>query len=86
MRKTIHSEAQSRFTSTLREIRDQAGLTQSELAARLRRPQSFVSKIETGERRVDLSELEQLCEELGVSLLEFVTMYEQKRKRPRRSR
>lgn len=41
----------------LREARRQAGLTQADVARLLRRPQSFVSKFETGERRLDFVEL-----------------------------
>jgi transcriptional regulator with XRE-family HTH domain len=39
----------------------EAGLTQVEVANRLERPQSFVSKIESGERRVDVVELSELA-------------------------
>jgi transcriptional regulator with XRE-family HTH domain len=46
-----------RFLARLRAAREQAGLTQAEVAKRLRRPQSFVSKCEAGERRVDVVEL-----------------------------
>jgi len=49
------------FLDRLHEARRQAGLTQVEVAAKLRRPQSFVSKCETGERRVDVVELEQFA-------------------------
>jgi transcriptional regulator with XRE-family HTH domain len=41
----------------LREAREEAGLTQAEVAARIERPQSFVSKCESGERRIDPTEL-----------------------------
>ena len=41
----------------LREARREASLTQEQVAKRLRRPQSFVSKCESGERRVDVVEL-----------------------------
>jgi ribosome-binding protein aMBF1 (putative translation factor) len=45
------------FLSRLREARRQAGLTQAEVAERLGKPQSFVSKCESGERRVDFVEV-----------------------------
>jgi DNA-binding XRE family transcriptional regulator len=57
----------------LREARSEVGLTQAELAARLGRPQSFVSKYESGERRLDLIELSEVCAALGISLENFVS-------------
>jgi transcriptional regulator with XRE-family HTH domain len=57
----------------LREARSEVGLTQAELAARLGRPQSFVSKYESGERRLDLIELSEVCKALGISLESFVS-------------
>jgi transcriptional regulator with XRE-family HTH domain len=47
----------AKFLDRLRAARKQAGLTQAEVASRLGRPQSFVSKSESGERRVDAVEL-----------------------------
>ena len=46
-----------RFLARLLEARRQAGLTQAEAARRLGKPQSFLSKCESGERRVDFVEL-----------------------------
>ena len=51
----------TRFLSRLRAAREGAGLTQVEVARRLRVPQSFVSKCESGERRVDVVELAALA-------------------------
>jgi transcriptional regulator with XRE-family HTH domain len=45
-----------RLKSFLRQMREAAGLTQIELATRLRVPQSFIYKSETGIRRVDITE------------------------------
>jgi transcriptional regulator with XRE-family HTH domain len=53
MPKTLRSPAHARLLALLRETREGAGVTQAELARRLGRPQSFVSKIEGGERRLD---------------------------------
>ena len=55
--KTLHSEAYREFRERLRRAREEAGLTQMEAAGRLGRPQSFISKCEAGERRVDVVEL-----------------------------
>lgn len=55
----------------VREMRKEAGLTQAELAALLDRPQSYVSKYESGERRLDIIELNELCRTCGVSLVDF---------------
>jgi len=50
----------------LRNARVDAGLTQTELARRLRRPQSFVSKYENGERRLDVIDLQEVCRAIGI--------------------
>lgn len=47
------------------ERREAAGLTQAAVAARLSRPQSFVSKYETGERRIDVVEFIQIADAVG---------------------
>ena len=53
-----YSARYKQFLKRLRDARREAGLTQVEVAKALRRPQSFVSKCESGERRVDVVELE----------------------------
>ena len=60
----------------LREARAAAGLTQAGLARRLGVPQSFVSKVETGERRLDPVELHVVCRALGVPLVAFAARLE----------
>ena len=61
-RKSFHSQAYERFLERLIRARLDAGLTQIEVARRLRRPQSYVSKCESGERRVDVVELAEFAE------------------------
>lgn len=75
MSKTLHSAEQEAFVALLRELRSTAGLTQAELAERLGRHQSFVSKVESGERRIDLVELHRYCTVLGVDLVKVVRRY-----------
>lgn len=65
-----------RFLSLLRQMRLDAGLRQADLARKLGQPQSFVSKCESGERRIDVLELRQICEASGVSLGEFIRQLE----------
>jgi len=60
----------------LRQIRTDAGFTQAEVADRLGVPQSFVSKYESGERRLDILELKKVCQALGCSLIDFVRRLE----------
>jgi len=60
----------------LREARGAAGLTQQELADKLSVPQSFVSKYETGERRLDLLELRQIAVALNTSPVELAKRIE----------
>ncbi len=66
------SAAYRLFLTRLRQARIDAGLTQVEVAAKLRRPQSFVSKCETGERRVDVVELTEFARLYGKELSDFV--------------
>ena len=49
------------FLKRLRAARLEAALTQEEVARRIKRPQSYVSKCESGERRVDVVELERFA-------------------------
>lgn len=61
-----------RLLGLLRQLRLEAGLRQADLAGKLQQPQSFVSKYESGERRLDLLEIEQICDALGLSLRDFL--------------
>jgi transcriptional regulator with XRE-family HTH domain len=76
MPKSIFSFGQDKLQKLLRELRTQAGLSQTELAKKLGRPQSFVSKFESGERRLDLVEMREICHALKISLTEFVKRFE----------
>ena len=59
--RSVHSARYKEFLGRLRKARLGAGLTQAHVAAALGRPQSFVSKCETGERRLDLVEVEEFA-------------------------
>ena len=68
----------ARLQELLRRIRVDAGMRQGDLAQKLGQPQSFVSKYETGERRLDILELSEVCEAVGITLEEFVKRLEAK--------
>ncbi|MCC9710203.1 helix-turn-helix domain-containing protein [Streptomyces sp. MNU76] len=68
MEKSIYSAEYQRLCTLLRELRREAGLTQVQVAAELDVPQSFVSKYESGERRLDVIELRHVARALGVPL------------------
>jgi transcriptional regulator with XRE-family HTH domain len=63
--KSVFTEDYRALIQTVVEARKSAKLTQAELAGRLGKPQSYVSKVESGERRLDVVELTALAEALG---------------------
>jgi transcriptional regulator with XRE-family HTH domain len=64
MKKSELVASYERLRRSLIESRRKAGLTQQELANRLKRPQSFVSKYENGERRLEVIEFVEICRAL----------------------
>jgi transcriptional regulator with XRE-family HTH domain len=64
--KSVFTPRYDRLRALLIDARKSAGLTQVELAERLRRPQSFVSKYERGERRLDVVEFLEVTDALEV--------------------
>lgn len=58
--------------SLLREMRESKGITQKDLADIIHVDQTFISKVEVGERRLDFLELRTICIALEVSVLDFV--------------
>jgi transcriptional regulator with XRE-family HTH domain len=65
----------SRLAALLRQVRLDANLTQSQLAEKIGQTQSYVSKYENGEQRLDLIELEAVSKAVGISLTDFVERY-----------
>lgn len=72
MKKSITSKEYHIFLDLLIQYREQAGLTQTQLAKRLQKTQSFVSKFERGERRIDVIEFLTICNALNVSPTTFL--------------
>ncbi len=60
----------------LKKIRQDNGIRQVELAEKLGVPQSFISKYESGDRRLDILELRQVCDAIGVPFDEFIRKLE----------
>ncbi len=69
------SESHTKLRRLLAEARRSAHLTQAQLAARLKRPQSFVSKYERGERRLDVIEFGEVARAIGLDPLRFLQKF-----------
>ena len=76
MQKTITSQTYVHFLDCLHQTREKAGLTQEQLAERLGESQSFVSKCERGERRIDIVELRAFCHAMDTTLEKFIRTFE----------
>ncbi len=72
VKKTIRLNQQKKLLNLLRGVRVEAGLTQSELASRLGTDQTFISKYESGERRLDILELREVCQLISIDFVEFI--------------
>lgn len=59
--KTIYSSEYKAILRRLKKARKKSGLTQTEIARKLGKPQSFISKVENGERRLDIIELKHIA-------------------------
>ncbi len=66
MTKSVYIERYERFRLVLLEARKSQGRTQIDLATKLNRPQSFVSKYERGERRLDVVEFLEVAKAIGI--------------------
>lgn len=65
MKKSIHTKEHAVFVERLKKARTEAGLTQVQVAKKLRRPQSYVSQIESGQQRIDVVELQKFAKMYG---------------------
>ncbi len=61
MSRSLYSNKYKKVVEQLKAARLEAGLTQVGVSEKLKRPQSYISKIERGERRVDVVELEEIA-------------------------
>lgn len=76
VKKSLNSIEHKIMLEQLYRLRLSSGLRQSDLAEKLDAPQWFISKIESGERRIDLIELRGICVALGSNLQEFIEEFE----------
>lgn len=92
MEKSVYTDEYQAVIDLLREMRIEAGVTQVQLAEILGQSQSFVSKYERGDRRLDVIQLRTVCQILGSSLTSFIGLLEKRlspvttKKRPQRRR
>lgn len=83
MEKSVATREYRVFLALLRENRQAAGLTQVEVAERIGETQSFVSKVERGELRLDFLQLRTLCHALDTDLASLTQQFENKLRRTR---
>lgn len=76
MEKTIYSKGYLLLIERLRNARENLDLSQTELADRMGQSQSFVSKSERGERRIDIVELHAFCHALDIPFVPFIAEIE----------
>jgi transcriptional regulator with XRE-family HTH domain len=76
MDKSIYTKEYAALLRLLRQAREKAGVTQVDLAERIQETQSYVSKVERGELRLDVVQLRTICEALGLALPVFVERLE----------
>ena len=77
----IHQSNYKLFREMLTSIRLEKGLLQSDVADRVRKPQSFISKYERGERRLDFAEFVQIAEALDIDAADFLREYKARLKK-----
>lgn len=75
---TKHPRERRIVVDLLKDMRISSGRRQSDVAKELGVPQSFVSKYEAGERRLDITEIRALCALFGSSLSKFASLYEKR--------
>lgn len=76
MTKAIYRREHVIFLQELKRMRVESGMTQAQCSAALGRPQSFISDVERGVRRLDMVQLRDLCQVLGGNLVGFTQAFE----------
>jgi transcriptional regulator with XRE-family HTH domain len=81
MKNSPYDIAYLELRQILKDLREAKHLTQAQLARKLSVPQSFVSKYETGERRLDVIETAQICRALETSMPQLLSKLSRRLKR-----
>ena len=81
MEKTIYTQEYQTLLAVLKRCREKAGITQIALAEKLAKTQTFISKVERGDRRLDAVELRSFCHAIGMTLGAFVAEFEKELKK-----
>jgi len=76
--KSIYTDEYSVLLELLATLRQKSGITQVDLAQKLGQSQSFISKVERGDRRLDVIQLRTIVQTLGSTLPEFVNSLEKR--------
>lgn len=82
--KSVFTKEYELLLVKLKEARLEAGLSQMDVAKRLKHHQAFVSRCETGDRRMDVIELRAYCRALGLSFQEFIAKLDEELDQPKR--
>ncbi|PYI87021.1 MAG: XRE family transcriptional regulator [Verrucomicrobia bacterium] len=86
MSKTTYTQSNDIFRELLKDTRVAKNLTQADVATSLGLPQSYVSKYESGERRLDFVETVLVCQVLGMSIEDFAAAYSARLVKARRTK
>lgn len=81
MKKSLFSKEYRLFLDLLKKARADTGLTQIQLAKRMKVTQTFISKCERGERRLDIVEIRAWCKALGIQFPAFVADFDRTTKK-----
>jgi transcriptional regulator with XRE-family HTH domain len=74
--KSTATHERKRLSQLLRQLRIATNMRQVDMASKLDEPQSYVSRYESAEQRLDLIELRRICKVLGIPLTELVERFE----------
>jgi transcriptional regulator with XRE-family HTH domain len=76
MKKKVYLAQRGRLVDLLRDMRIEAGLTQTDLATSIEKDQAYVSRYESGQRRLDVLKVREICQSVGITLEEFAKRLE----------